>query len=153
MIEASAGERAALALRFGVIAIDRLIATVTLSEHTRAILAEGNLEVDLTQACAVSGEDLPQHIAEPLAMRFVAAGGNPASEEIDLEIDSSEIDEIEYEGDSFDLGEAVAQTLALAIDPYAVGPQAEAARRDAGITGDDTPTGPLADALRALRGN
>ncbi|QYU69205.1 hypothetical protein J4558_03410 [Leptolyngbya sp. 15MV] len=51
----------------------------------------------------------------------------------------------------FDLGEAVAQSLGLAIDPYAVGPEAEAARREAGIASDDVPSGPLAEALRALR--
>ena len=32
-------------------------------------------------------------------------------------------------GTTIDLGEAVAQSVALAIDPFATGPQAEAARK------------------------
>ncbi len=49
----------------------------------------------------------------------------------------------------FDLGEAVAQSLALAIDPYAVGPSAEQARKDAGL-GDEAASGPFA-ALAGLK--
>ena len=41
---------------------------------------------------------------------------------------ADECDEIGYSGTIFDIGEAVAQSLALAIDPFATGPQAEAAR-------------------------
>ena len=60
-----------------------------------------------------------------------------------------DLDEIPFEGHVFDLGEAVAQSLALAIDPYAVGPNAEQARKDAGI-GDEAASGPFA-ALAALK--
>ena len=49
----------------------------------------------------------------------------------------------------FDLGEAVAQDLALAIDPYAVGPGAERARKEAGLL-DEAAAGPFA-ALEALK--
>ena len=42
-----------------------------------------------------------------------------------------------------------AQTLALAIDPYAEGPDADATREKAGIKSDDAPSGPLAEALGA----
>jgi hypothetical protein len=44
----------------------------------------------------------------------------------------------------------VAQSLALAIDPDAVGPGADAARRDAGIADEETPRGALAEALAKL---
>lgn len=151
VIEASDTERAALARRFAVTSIERLVASASLSEQGRAILAQGTLEADLTQPCAVSGDDIAQRVSEPLALRFVPATAANAQDEIDLEIDSSAIDEIEYEGDSFDLGEAIAQTLGLAIDPYAIGPDAERARAEAGIIDDAAPTGPLADALRGLR--
>ena len=74
-----------------------------------------------------------------------------ASPDEEVELLADELDEIPFTGDSFDLGEAVAQTLALAIDPYAEGPQAERARAEAGIVTDDAPAGPLAAALAALR--
>ena len=62
---------------------------------------------------------------------------------------SDACDEIEYEGTQFDLGEQIAQTLSLAIDPYATGPNAERVRKQAGL-GDEAGSGPFA-ALAALR--
>ena len=89
---------------------------------------------------------LPVTIDEPLALRFV-----PETEvtEEELELEESMLDEIPYSGNAFDLGEAVAQSLALAIDPYAVGPNAEQARKDAGLL-DEAAAGPFA-ALAALK--
>ena len=49
-----------------------------------------------------------------------------------------------------DLGEAVAQSFGLALDPYATGPDAETTRRDAGIVAESAPSGPFA-ALAALK--
>jgi hypothetical protein len=43
----------------------------------------------------------------------------------------------------------VAQSLSLAVDPYAAGPNAEQARKDAGL-GDEAASGPFA-ALAALK--
>jgi hypothetical protein len=51
----------------------------------------------------------------------------------------------------FDLGEAVAQTLGLAIDPYAEGPNADAARKAAGIVAEGEQDGPMAALLAALK--
>jgi len=49
----------------------------------------------------------------------------------------------------FDLGEAVAQTLALAIDPYATRPESERVRKE-GVVSDEAASGPFA-ALAALK--
>ena len=75
--------------------------------------------------------------------------GSIAHSDDEIELDDAACDEIEYEGTAFDLGEAVAQTLALAIDPFAEGPNAEAARKAAGLS-DESSSGPFA-ALAALR--
>jgi uncharacterized metal-binding protein YceD (DUF177 family) len=146
-LEASKTERTALAERFGVVAVDGLRAEVTLSPDKQAVVADGRLRADLVQNCAVSGEDFPTRIDEPLALRFVPPSAHPPEEEI--EFDADEPDEIEYEGEAFDLGEAVAQTLALAIDPYARGPNADAVRKEVGLTGEGE-AGPFA-ALAALK--
>lgn len=150
-IEADAAECAALARRFGIVRIDRLVATVSLTEDDTAITASGTLDADLVQLCAISGEDFPVTLHEPLSLRFVPGQDMPAEFDLEIELDGDALDEIEYHGEMFDLGEAVAQTLALAIDPYAEGPNADAARRAAGIITDDAPRGPLAEALAALR--
>ncbi|WFL78199.1 DUF177 domain-containing protein [Altererythrobacter arenosus] len=155
VIDADENERTALARRFGIPAVNAIHAEISLEEDGKAVLARGTLTANIVQNCAVSGEEFEVSIDEPLLMRFVKEGQiDPAlseDEEIEIEISPEDCDEIEYSGESFDLGEAVAQSLGLAIDPYAEGPEADAVRRAAGITGDDTPSGPLADALRGLR--
>ncbi|WP_374408515.1 DUF177 domain-containing protein [Pelagerythrobacter sp.] len=149
-ITAGAGERAALAERFGVVAVERLAAEISLEREGDEVAATGRIEADITHTCGVSGEDFPVRIEEPIALRFVPEiARGPGDEEIELE--AGDLDEIEYAGDTFDLGEAIAQTLGLAIDPYAEGPNADAARQEAGLASDDTPSGPLAEALRALK--
>ncbi len=148
-LEASAAECAALASRFGLVRVDHLRATVTLIPDGAAVRAQGRLNAAIVQSCAVSGEDLPVKIAEPLAFRFVppAQPGRPDEE---MELDEDDLDEIEMEAQGcFDLGEALAQSMALAIDPFAVGPHAEEARRKAGLLNPDQ-TGPFA-ALAALK--
>ncbi|WP_230281639.1 DUF177 domain-containing protein [Croceicoccus sp. Ery15] len=129
---ASDAERAALAERFALVSVDRLAATLTLSRDGEKVSAEGTLKAAIVQSCAVSGEDLPAEIDEKLAFLFVPAKGdfNPDEE---VELDESDLDEIPYEGDRFDLGEAVAQSLALAIDPFATGPDADRVRREVGL--------------------
>jgi len=145
-LEATADERAALARRFALVRIDRLEAEVALAVDGEAVNATGRLRAAIVQSCAVSGEDLPVSIDEPLALRFV-----PEAEVTDaeLELEDSELDEIPFCGTAFDLGEAVAQSMALAIDPYAVGPDAEQARQDAGLL-DEAAAGPFA-ALAVLK--
>lgn len=154
-IEASEAERMALAQRFALPAIESLKAEVALDQDGKAIRATGTLDAHIIQSCAISGEDFATTINEPLAMRFVEEGTiDPAlseDDEIEIELSADELDEIEYSGDSFDLGEAVAQSLGLAIDPYAEGPSANSARQSAGINSDDEPSGPLAEALKALK--
>lgn len=145
-LEATADEREALARRFGLVAIRRLEADVELARDGDAVNARGRFKADIVQSCAVSGEDLPVTIDEPIALRFVPE--RPVAEE-EVELEESELDEIPYTGHVFDLGEAVAQSLSLAIDPYATGPNAERARKDAGIS-DETANGPFA-ALAALK--
>lgn len=155
-LEANTAERAALAARFTLPSIESLSASVDLEEDGRAIRASGSLSAKITQSCAISGEEFAVSIDEPLAMRFIEESLidiDPATEDgdIEIELDADDLDEIAYSGDSFDLGEAIAQSLGLAIDPYAEGPNADAARQAAGITSDDAPSGPLADALAALK--
>jgi uncharacterized metal-binding protein YceD (DUF177 family) len=124
---ATAKECAALAKRLDVVRIDRLEANLSLARDGDLVTAQGRLEADLIQTCALSAEELHTRVAEPLTLRFIPAVANPVPE-ADIEIDSDSEDEIEYSGVEIDLGEAVAQSLALAIDPFATGPSAEAAR-------------------------
>jgi len=146
-VVAAESERAALAARFGLIGIERLEATAELAREGDIVTATGRLEADLAQACVASGEPVPAKIAEDFALRFVPAGGQPDAEEVELE--ESDLDEIDYEGGSIDLGEAVAQTMALALDPFPRAAGADEKLREAGVLGEED-AGPFA-ALKALK--
>ena len=130
LVEANEAECAALAKRFGLVAVKRLSARVTMVADGPTVRATGRLEAQVVQSCAVSGDDLPTKIAEPVALHFVPA--LPPSEG-EVELDSADLDQIEMDGTRFDLGEALAQGMALGVDPYAEGPGAKEARRKAGI--------------------
>ncbi|MCX9147379.1 YceD family protein [Erythrobacter sp. WG] len=151
VIEASPAERAALAERFGLGAVESLVATVALEQKPRAIRATGRLAARVMQPCAISGEDFPVTIDEPVDLRFVEEHQRPATEDEEIELEADDCDEIAYSGEMFDLGEAVAQTLGLAIDPYAEGPDADAARAAAGIVAEGEQLGPLANLLAGLK--
>lgn len=145
-IEAGQAEREALARRFDLVSIERLEATVTFDVDGAKVDAAGTLEADVVQSCAVSGDDLSVAIREPLVLRFVPE--TPILEE-EIELEEADLDEIPYSGTTFDLGEAVAQSLALAIDPFATGPDADRVRREKGLS-DEAASGPFA-ALAALK--
>lgn len=151
VIEASEAERAALALRFGLGAVESLRAEVVLDAKPRAIRATGRLKAAILQPCAISGEDFPVTIDEPVDLRFVEENQRPATEGEEIELEADDCDEIAFTGEMFDLGEAVAQTLGLAIDPYAEGPDADAARAAAGIVKEGEQDGPLAALLAGLK--
>lgn len=151
VIEASEAERAALALRFGLGAVESLRAEVVLDAKPRAIRATGRLKAAILQPCAISGEDFPVTIDEPVDLRFVEENQRPAAEGEEIELEADDCDEIAFTGEMFDLGEAVAQTLGLAIDPYAEGPDADAARATAGIVKEGEQDGPLAALLAGLK--
>ena len=145
-VEATAEERAGLARRFGLLALDRLTATVELRRAGERISAAGELEADVAQACVAGGAEVRQTVALPFALRFVPEA-EAGSEEIEL--GEKELDDITYEGGSIDVGEAVAQTLVLGLDPFPRAPDADAALRAAGVLSEED-AGPFAK-LKGLR--
>lgn len=145
-VEADADERAALAKRFAVIAVDRLAAHFTLRRDASGIVARGRVSGAVVQACSVTGEPVPATIEEPFDIRFLAEPGDLADE---VELSADECDTVFFSGGAIDLGEAAAETLALALDPFPRGPDADAALREAGVLNEEQ-TGPFA-ALAKLK--
>lgn len=118
-LEASEQERAALAGRFGILGIHALHATLRLEpEPGGSTRARGRLVAEVEQACVVTLEPVRQSVEVPLDLRILEEGEEPADDDPDSP------DEIESQGGLVDLGEAVAEQLALALDPY---PRAEGA--------------------------
>jgi uncharacterized metal-binding protein YceD (DUF177 family) len=136
-LEANEAERVALAKRVGIVAVETLTAEIELEPVKGGIEATGTLAAAIVQSCAISGEDLAVTVAEPLTFRFVPAQG-PGRPGEEVELEAGDLDEIEFSGTQFDLGEAVAQSLALAIDPFIEGPRADEFRKTSGFFGDDS---------------
>ncbi|WP_339467729.1 DUF177 domain-containing protein, partial [Pseudomonas lurida] len=130
-ITADATERAALAERFGLLAVDRLEATFRVQRDAAGVVARGEVRASLVQACSVTEEPLPVTVSEDVALRFVTEQEAAAEEEIELDLDA--LDTMPYDGAAIDLGEAAAETMALALDPFPRGPNAAAALRAAGV--------------------
>jgi uncharacterized metal-binding protein YceD (DUF177 family) len=149
VLEPDADECAALAARFDIVRIEAMRGEVVCVRDGAAINASGQLTASVVQACAISGEDLAVSIDEPLALRFVPVKTVDHSPGEEVELDADALDEIAYEGSAFDLGEALAQSLALAIDPFATGTEADRVRRQFGLDAPE-PSGPFA-ALAALK--
>lgn len=140
-VEASAAERAALARRFGIPGIGQLAAEVALRpEPGGAVRATGRLSAEVTQSCVVTLDPVEQRVEEAVDLRFV-----PEGEESDAD-DPESPDEVPMTGGVLDLGEALAEQLSLALDPYPRAPGAELPA-EAGEGGRASPFA----ALRALR--
>ena len=131
-LTARPAERAALAVRFGLLTLDRLTATLALRQGAAGIEVHGQFEAAGAQPCAVSAEPVPFALTEPVALLFSADLRDVASAGAEeLELSETDLDMLPLEGDAIDLGEAVAQSLGLALDPYPRAPaelRAEAAR-------------------------
>lgn len=152
-ITATEPERAALAARFGLLGVDRLEATFALQRDAAGIIARGRVEAAVVQACSVTDDPLPVTIAEDVALRFVTEQEAAAEEEIELDTDA--LDTMAYDGNGVDLGEAAAETMALALEPFPRGPNAAAALRAAGVISEEEakPAGALAGLKNLLGKN
>jgi uncharacterized metal-binding protein YceD (DUF177 family) len=149
-IAADAGERAALARRFDLLGIESLEASFSVRREAGGIVAEGRVTGAVTQACSASGEPVPAKVDEAVALRFVEA----LDEAEELELSPDALDTLPIEGGAVDLGEAAAETLALALDPFPRHPDAAAKLAEAGVLGEEQagPFGALADLKRKLEG-
>lgn len=117
-IAATPEERAALARRFGLLSLDRLDARLTIKAlHGGLFRVEGDLVAEVTQRCVVSLEPVPARLAVPLVATFVKASRRDAVE-VHLDGAGEEDDPEPLADGRIDLGETVAQHLALALDPY-----------------------------------
>jgi uncharacterized metal-binding protein YceD (DUF177 family) len=135
-IEADAAERAALAKRFGLVSIDHLSASAEVSRNGDAVTARGSLKGAVVQSCVASGEPVPEAVAEDFEVHFrpPPETGTPDEE---VELGEAELDVVFYQGGAVDLGEAVAESLSLALNPYPRSPAAEAALKEAGVKSEE----------------
>lgn len=111
-LEATAGECVALAARLGLLALHGFWSELSLTPETAGgVRVTGTLNASVEQACVVSLEPVSQRVHEAFTLRILREGETP-SEDPDSE------DEVETLDGRAELGEVLAQLLALALDPY-----------------------------------
>jgi uncharacterized metal-binding protein YceD (DUF177 family) len=147
-LTASTEDCAAIANRLGLLSLDRLEAHAVLSRDGQKVRVTGRLKAALEQACVATGESMPAHVDEPFELIFLPEpkSGDPSEE---IELGGADLDTMFHDGSAIDLGTAIADSLALAVDSYPRSPSADAALKEAGVLSEEE-AGPFA-ALAALK--
>ena len=141
-------ERTALARRFGLVSLNALVAHVELAAVNNCVEARGTLSAQMSQSCVATAQSLAVKLEEPFQIRFEPPDTGIVEDEFELSADDCDV--MEHDGHAIDLGEAVAQTLGLAIDPFPRAPNADAVLKAAGILSEQD-VGPFST-LKGLLG-
>jgi uncharacterized metal-binding protein YceD (DUF177 family) len=123
-IEAHTSERAALARRFDLVAVDRLTALVELvRQGPDRVLLSAAFDAEFVQSCVVTLDPVAGTVSEHFTLLY----GPPELEESGV---GGIEDEAAFEplaGEAIDIGEAVAQEFALALPPFPRSAEADGA--------------------------
>lgn len=150
-LEASPAERAALAEAYGLVDLAKLTARLHLKKRGSTIDVTGQLQARLTQTCVVSLEPFEVDLADPIERSYAPEAQVLAAwEELARLEAANSPDPIPDPPDQIiegkiNLGALVAESLALALDPYPRKPGVAFASPDDPSQGpDDSPFAVLA---------
>ena len=144
-------ERKSVAARLGLDSLGRFEAHAKLSRSGLQVRAEGRIAATLDQSCVVTGELVAAHVDQPFALLFVPAPDSNRPDD-EIELGEEDCDTVFYDGAAIDLGSALADTLALAIDPYPRSASADAALKEAGVLSEEQAS-PFAVLARLKKGD
>ena len=144
-------ERGAVAERLGLAGLGRLEAHAVLSRTGQVVRAEGRMVAALEQSCVVTGDPVAAHVDEAFALLFVPEPLE-ATPDAEIELGEEDCDMVFYDGAAIDLGGAIADTLALSLDPYPRSAGAEAALKEVGILSEEQ-AGPFAALAKLKKGD
>jgi uncharacterized metal-binding protein YceD (DUF177 family) len=120
-IAATEAERAALARRFDLLALDRLSATIELvRQGADIVLLRAAFSGEFVQSCVVTLDPVEGAVSEEFTLLY-------APPEMEAEAGRTVEDEVAFEpivGNAIDVGEAVAQQFSLALPPFPRSPGA-----------------------------
>jgi uncharacterized metal-binding protein YceD (DUF177 family) len=135
-LAATAEECRLLARRLGLDALNRLTAELfVLPQGGRgSARLSGYFEAEVVQSCVVTLEPLHRTVRQFIERTFAAEPANPRSHVLFVPEDEEPADPLI--DNRIDMGEVVAEELALAVDPYPRKPGAELDWRDPSDAGD-----------------
>lgn len=123
-VEADERERAGLAKLWNILDVPALKATMTIARWKKdGVRIRGHVSAKIVQSCVVTLEPVESAIEEDFEQIYVPEGSRLArlmtgdQGEMVLDPEGPDLPE-SFSGDSIDAGEAVAECVALAIDPY-----------------------------------
>ena len=120
-IAAQPAERAALALRFSLLSLDRLESELRLVRLPGGLVRlSATLSAELAQECVLTLEPVATTIEESFSLLY---GRVEAARDIVLDGEAETVEPLI--GSRIDIGEAVAQQLSLALEPFPHAPGAE----------------------------
>lgn len=125
-------ERNAVCERLRLASLDRFEANVTLGREGQRIHAQGRIRAALQQSCVATGDAVAEHVDEPFEIVFLPEPP-PDRPDAEVELAKEDCDVVFHDGAAIDLGTALADTLALSIDPYPRSAGAEATLKEAGV--------------------
>jgi uncharacterized metal-binding protein YceD (DUF177 family) len=149
-VAADEAARGAIAERLGLARLDRLEAHVVLERNGAEILAKGRVLASLDQSCVITGEAVAAHVDEPFEVKFVPEPTVAGPDE-EIELAADDCDTMFHDGAKIDLGAAIADSLALALDPYPRSAAAAAALKEAGVI-SEAEASPFAVLAKLKRG-
>jgi uncharacterized metal-binding protein YceD (DUF177 family) len=123
-ISADEKERAALAERLGIPAVKSFDATIRLrlTSGGGIVRLSGHIKAELTQICVVTLEPIATSVEEDFSRLYSVEAGDEMAEVV-VEMDEDDVPD-PIENGQIDMGEAAAEHLALAMDPFPRAPDA-----------------------------
>lgn len=117
-LEATGGECAALALRFGLEALSRLRGRAGLRRVGKPrVHLDVTFGADVLQLCVITLEPVAAHVSGRFGVVFVPPGEDGEQPEVFVDVEAEDPPEPLNDG-QIDIGEMIAQHLSLQIDPY-----------------------------------
>jgi len=150
-LNADEDERKAVADRLALRGLDRLNAHATLERKGEIVRAVGRLKASVRQSCVVTDEPVDAHVDEAFDIHFIPEPRIDSPDE-EVELVASDCDVVFHDGAAIDLGSAIADTLALSLDPYPRSAGAMTALKEAGVL-SEAEAGPFAALAKLKRSN
>jgi uncharacterized metal-binding protein YceD (DUF177 family) len=149
-IRADERERKALAKLWDILGVEALTAELRIRRWKKdGVKVMGTVHAEVTQACVVTLDPMPEVIDEEIEEIFVPEGSAlarmPANDagEIVVDADGPDLPEL-FTGDEIDVGALVAEMAAMALDPYPRKPDVEFGGHIEGDATDNKKPSPFA---------